>query len=84
MDRFQFGFARGALAALAITALTGTAFAADSPPVAPVRPVTDTYFGTPVVDRYRYMEDLKSPEVQAWMKAQAAYTKGVIDRIPGA
>ncbi len=39
-----------------------------SQPVAPVRPVTDTYFGTPVVDPYRWMENLKSPEVQSWMK----------------
>ena len=35
------------------------AFAIDPPPVAPVRPVTDTYFGTPVVDPYRYLENLK-------------------------
>lgn len=59
------------------------ALAADAPPVAPVRPVTDTYFGTPVVDPYRYLENLKDPEVQSWMKAQAAYTRTVIDRIPG-
>src|ERR1035438_2372794 len=43
-----------------------------SQPVAPLRPVTDTYFGTPVVDNYRYMEKLDDPEVQNWMKAQAA------------
>jgi prolyl oligopeptidase len=54
-----------------------------APPVAPVRPVTDTYFGVPVVDNYRYLENLKDPEVQDWMKAQAAYTRTVIDRIPG-
>ncbi|HET7794699.1 MAG TPA: prolyl oligopeptidase family serine peptidase [Rhizobacter sp.] len=58
-------------------------FAADGPPVAPVRPITDTYFGTEVVDPYRYLENLKDPEVQAWMKAQAAYARGVLDRIPG-
>src|SRR5258708_6178037 len=51
-------------------------------PVAPVRPVTDTYFGTPVVDNYRWMEDLKSPEVQTWMQAQAAYTKNFLGKLP--
>ena len=61
---------------------TATSFAADTPPVAPLRPVTDTYFGTAVVDPYRYLEDLKDPEVQTWMKAQAAYARGVLDRIP--
>ena len=53
------------------------------PPVAPVRPVTDVYFGTPVVDPYRYLENLKDPEVQTYMKAQAGYTRGVLDAIPG-
>ena len=52
-------------------------------PVAPVRPVTDTYFGTPVTDNYRWMEDLKSPEVQSWMKGQAAYTKDYLSKLPG-
>lgn len=53
------------------------------PPVAPVRPVTDDYFGTKVVDNYRYMENLKDPEVQAWMKAQADYTRATLDALPG-
>jgi prolyl oligopeptidase len=54
-----------------------------SQPVAPVRPVTDTYFGTPVVDPYRWMENLKSPEVQGWMKAQNDYTRDYLSHLPG-
>lgn len=54
-----------------------------SPPVAPVRPVTDDYFGTKVVDPYRYMENLKDPEVQAWFKAQDDYTRSALARIAG-
>jgi prolyl oligopeptidase len=57
--------------------------AALSQPTAPVHPVTDTYFGTAVVDPYRWMENLKSPEVQTWMKAQADYTKDDIAKLPG-
>ena len=53
------------------------------PPVAPVRPVVDNYFGTKVADRYRYMEHLNNPEVAAWMKAQNAYTRRVLDGISG-
>jgi len=53
------------------------------PPVAPVRNVADTYFGVEVDDPYRYMEDLQSPEVAAWIKAQADYTNQVLDAIPG-
>jgi prolyl oligopeptidase len=60
-----------------------SAQAADGPPFAPVRPVADTYWGTTVVDPYRYFENLKDPEVQTWMKAQAGYTRGVLDAIPG-
>ncbi|MEJ2009735.1 MAG: prolyl oligopeptidase family serine peptidase [Acidobacteriota bacterium] len=53
------------------------------PPVAPVKPVTTDYFGTKVVDPYRYMENLKNPEVQAWMKGQGDYARAVLERIPG-
>jgi prolyl oligopeptidase len=54
-----------------------------SPPVAPVKPVTDDYYGTKVVDPYRYMENLKDPQVEAWMKAQNDYTHAVLAKIPG-
>ena len=67
---------------IALTCLTALALAQPAPPVAPVRNVTDTYFGTTVNDPYRYMEDIKSPEVADWLKAQAAYTKAVLARIP--
>jgi prolyl oligopeptidase len=67
---------------LLIAVMTDTC-AADGPPAAPIRAITDTYFGTAVVDNYRYMENLKDPEVQAWMEAQAGYTRRVLDRIPG-
>src|SRR6185503_14151070 len=47
----------------------------------PVRPVTETIFGQQVTDNYRYMEKLDA-ETLNWMKAQGAYTRGVIDAIP--
>ena len=52
------------------------------PPAAPVRPVTDTYFGTTVVDPYRWMEDDKSTELAPWMKAQNDYTRAQLDALP--
>jgi prolyl oligopeptidase len=54
-----------------------------TPPPAPVRTVTDTYFGVPVPDPYRYLEDMKNPETVAWIKAQADFTRATLDRIPG-
>ncbi len=56
--------------------------AAAAPPVAAQKPVTDTYFGRTVSDPYRYMEDLSSPEVQQWAKAQSDYARSVLDAIP--
>ncbi len=67
-------------AALLCSAALGLAQAA--PPVAPVKSVTDTYFGTTVADPYRYMEDMKNPEVADWMKAQADYTGAALAKIP--
>ena len=52
-------------------------------PVAPVRVVTEEYFGTKVSDLYRYMENVTDPEVVAWFKAQDAYTRSVLSTIPG-
>ncbi len=53
------------------------------PPVAPVKPVVTDYYGTKVADPYRYMENLQSPEVQAWMRAQNSYARAMLARIPG-
>ena len=62
---------------------TAMTLAQAPPPVAPVREVTDTYFGQDVVDPYRWLESTKDAEVVAWMKAQDDYTRAVLDRIPG-
>ncbi|HEX9085457.1 MAG TPA: hypothetical protein VF836_12025, partial [Gemmatimonadaceae bacterium] len=49
-----------------------------APPPAPTRVVVDEYYGNRIEDPYRYMEDLKSSEVQAWFKAQNDYTRSVL------
>ena len=74
-----------ALLALAVCGMaqtsvpTGAAGPAASltPPVAPVRPVSDTYFGTEVVDPYRWMET-STDELLTYMKAQNAVTAQVL------
>ena len=50
------------------------------PPAAPIKPVTETLWGHKVTDNYRYMEAL-DPETIAWMKAEGAYTRSVLDSI---
>src|SRR5688572_33346382 len=55
---------------------------APTPPApAPVKPVTETLWGKQVTDNYRYMEAL-DPQTIAWMKAQGAYTRSILDAIP--
>ncbi len=66
-----------------VLAATHALAATIAPPQAPVRPVTDDYFGTKVTDNYRYFEDLKNPDVQKWMKAQADFTRATFDSMPG-
>src|ERR1700722_2278422 len=70
----------------ALALVAGAAYndsAPSAPPVAPVRVITDEYFGVKVADPYRYLEDLKNPEVAAWFKGQNDYTRAVLNRIPG-
>lgn len=57
------------------------AFAA--PPAAPLSKVTDTYQGIAVEDPYRGLEQLDSPAVQAWSRAQGGYTRAALDALPG-
>jgi prolyl oligopeptidase len=69
---------------IVIAGFIATTGAAASPPyAAPIRPVTDDYFGTKIVDDYRWMEDLDNPEVQRWMRAQADHTRATLDALPG-
>ena len=73
--------ARPTIASLALLLLP--ALAAASVPVAPVRPVTDTYFGETVTDPYRWLEDLQSTETIAWMKTSSEAARKQLDAIPG-
>lgn len=44
--------------------------------------ITDTYFGTDVKDPYRWLEDDRSPETEAWAKAQNKVTNAYLEKIP--
>ena len=64
-------------------ALMTNARAQTAPPAAPVREVTDSYFGQKIVDPYRWMEDSKSDEMQSWMKAQATFAHAYLQGLSG-
>ncbi len=42
----------------------------------------DTYFGTQVLDPYRWMEDVDSPEVAAWVAEENALTQAWLEQSP--
>ncbi len=75
--------------AAAFLALSLPAVAAppSAPPPTEARPVTDVLHGETIVDPYRWLEgDAKgvlTPEVNAWTDAQLAYTREVLDNLPG-
>jgi len=52
------------------------------PPKAPSQPVTETFFGKEVTDRYRNLENLQDTAVINWYKAQAAYTETQLNKLP--
>jgi prolyl oligopeptidase len=89
-NRFTYNSLFGLLAALLVSFApasvadsTSSGSAPGAPPVAPVRTVTDEYFGVKVADPYRYLEDLTSPEVIAWFKSENDYTRAVLTHISG-
>jgi len=78
--RFVFVACVGSLIGAAVAA--GVQPAPAPPAKAPVRNVTETHFGVTIDDPYRYLENLKDPDVATWIKSQAHYTREVLDRVP--
>ena len=65
----------------AVFAATSFAAQAATAPVAPIKEVVDTFHGVAVKDPYRYLESIKTPEVQAWLKGQGDAARESLDRI---
>jgi prolyl oligopeptidase len=75
------GVAFAVLAAAPIAAQrVNPAAPSGAPPDLEARVVEETYFGTKVTDRFRFVEALDSTTI-AWMMAQGAYTRSVFDSI---
>jgi prolyl oligopeptidase len=75
------------LAGIAATAvLADDASVKSSPakvPLAPQKPVVDEVQGHKITDDYRWLEDAASPETQHWVSDEMAYTRDVLDPLPG-
>ncbi|HEY8775423.1 MAG TPA: prolyl oligopeptidase family serine peptidase [Gaiellaceae bacterium] len=51
-------------------------------PAARTEVVRDTYFGVTVEDPYRWLEEIGSDEVRAWLDAQARHARSVLETLP--
>ncbi len=55
----------------------------DAPPVAEPKPIADIFHGTRVIDNYHWLEKSGSPETQKWVAEENAYTRALLDPLPG-
>lgn len=55
---------------------------ADNLPPAPKIPVTNTFFGTAVVDNYIWLENFDDPAVQKWNAAENKVSRAYLDALP--
>jgi prolyl oligopeptidase len=51
-------------------------------PMTPKHPVTNTYFGTSVVDNYQWLENFDDPAVQAWSATENRASREYLDKLP--
>ena len=68
--------------------LAAAVYAADdakpaTPPRTEKRPLEENFHGTKIVDNYRWLEDGTSADTQSWVEAEMAYTRGLLDPLPG-
>ena len=53
------------------------------PPAAKVEVVEDTLHGHKIADPYRWLENRDDPDAQAWVSKELAYTRSLLDPLPG-
>jgi prolyl oligopeptidase len=66
-----------------VALISSTAFAQWNYPTTKKIEVIDTYFGVDYKDNYRWLEDLKNPEVETWFKQQADFSNATMSNISG-
>jgi prolyl oligopeptidase len=59
------------------------AAAPSAPPKAKVDSVEETLHGHRIADPYRWLEDASSPETEQFVRQELAYTRGILDPLPG-
>jgi prolyl oligopeptidase len=62
---------------------SSTTTAVAAPPKAKVEVIEDNIHGHKIADAYRWMEDANSPATEEYVREQLAYTRSVLDPLPG-
>src|SRR5215470_17513770 len=57
--------------------------APSAPPKAKVDNVVDDVHGHKIADPYRWLEDANSPDTQEYVREELAYTRSILDPLPG-
>ncbi len=75
---------RHATAALAFVTFLAPALAGPpTPPATAKKPVSDEFHGVKVAEDYRWLEDWNDAAVKKWSEEQNAYSRAVLDALPG-
>ena len=65
------------------TTAATTSSAPAAPPKAKVEAVEETIHGHKIADPYRWLEDTNSADTQGYVRAELAYTRSILDPLPG-
>src|SRR3977135_2008803 len=66
-----------------VSASDSSSGSVQGPPKTSVQPVEDTWHGHKIVDNYRWLEDGTTPQTKEWVKDELAYTRAMLDPLPG-
>lgn len=66
-----------------LLAAAGVAADWKQPPPTRKEVVREVLHGVPIEDPYRWLENASSPETREWIERQAAYTRSMLDALPG-
>ena len=63
--------------------VTISSFAQFNYPITKTVDSSNTYFGITYKDSYRWLENMKNPEVENWFRQQAKFTNNILENITG-
>jgi len=62
---------------------SSTPTTSSAPPKAKMAPLEETIQGHKISDPYRWLEDARSPDTQEYVRQELAYTRSLLDPLPG-